>query len=127
MDTVFSIYKGTMFLLSIFKDTDYVNKMDTNKEVISRLKFISRINKGEKINVRNAYPFVQQDDMSTRLSRTFYYKDNRGNGLNFIRNTVDRSFELVNIYKTSHKQSERVMSSHIIEDLKRAKNGINNL
>lgn len=126
MDYLLTISKGTLFLLSTFKDTEYSNKMDTNKEVVSRLKFISRINKGEKINVRSAYPFVQQDDMTTRLSRTFYYKDNRGNALNFVRNTIDRSFEIVNLYK-SGKRSEKAMCGHIVEDLKRAKNGINNL
>ena len=127
VDSVFTIYKGIIFLWNVLKDADYPNKMDTNKEVVSRLKFISRINKGEKINVRSAYPFVQQDDMSTRISRTFYYKDNRGNALNFVRMTVDRSFEILNTYQHSRKKSERALCNNLIEDLKRAKNGINNL
>ena len=127
MDSVVSVCKGAIFLLSVLKSTDPNNKMDTNKEVVSRLKFISRINKGEKINVRSAYPFVQQDDMSTRLSRTFYYKDNRGNALNFVRNTIDRSFEILNLYQKSHKKSEKALCNNIVNDLKRAKNGILNL
>lgn len=127
MDSVSSVCRSAIFLLSVFKSTEPFNKMDTNKEVVSRLKFISRINKGEKINVRSAYPFVQQDDMPTRLSRTFYYKDNRGNALNFVRNTIDRSFEILNLYQKSRKKSERALCNNIITDLKRAKNGINNL
>lgn len=127
MDSVISVCKGTIFLLSYLKESPFNNKMDTNKEVVSRLKFISRINKGEKINVRSAYPFVQQDDMSTRLSRTFYYKDNRGNALNFVRNTIDRSFEILNLYQKSRKKSEKALCNNIVTDLKRAKNGINNL
>lgn len=101
--------------------------MDTNKEVISRLKFIGRINKGEKINVRHAYPFVQQNDVTTSISRTFYYKDNRANALSFVRNTIDRSFEIVHNYQYSDKKSDRVMSTRVIDDLRRAKQGIFNL
>lgn len=127
MDSVISVCKGTIFLLSYLKESPFNNKMDTNKEVVSRLKFISRINKGEKINVRSAYPFVQQDDMPTRLSRTFYYKDNRGNALNFVRNTIERSFEILNLYLRSNKKSEKALCKNIINDLKRAKNGILNL
>lgn len=112
-------------MLSIFKDTEPLEQMDSNKEVISRLKFISKINKGEKLNVR--YMFVQQDDMATRLSRTFYNKDNRGNTLNFVRNTIDRSFEIIFTYLNSDKVSERAMCHNIIQDLKRSKDGLINL
>jgi len=114
-------------MLSIFKDTEPRNKMDANKEVISRLKFISRINKSEKINVRTAYFFVQQDDLPTRLSRTFYNKDNRGNALNFIRDTVERSFMIISSHISSDRPSERLMCINIMGDLKKAKNGISNL
>ena len=127
MDSLFTIYKGATFMLSTFKDNVYPINMDTNKEVISRLKFISRINKGEKINIRNAYPFVQQDDLTTKISRTFYNKDNRGNALNFVRGTVNRSFEIVTTYINSERQCDRVTCRHIIADLRRAKEGISNL
>jgi len=101
--------------------------MDMNKEVISRLKFIGRINKGEKINVRYAYPFVQQNDLSTSISRTFYYKDNRANALCFLRATIDKSFEIVHSYIDSERKSERVMAKRIMDDLRYAKQGILNL
>lgn len=127
MDSVYSICKGTIFLLSIFKGTEYSNQMDTNKEIISRLKFISKINKGEKINVRSAYPFIQADDIVTKLSRTFYHKDNRANALVFIRNTVYRSFEILDLCYGSSKDSNKVMCLNIIKDLKSAEQGINNL
>lgn len=127
MDSVYSICKGTIFLLSIFKETEYSNQMNTNKEIVSRLKFISKINKGEKINVRSAYPFIQPDDLVTKFSRTFYHKDNRSNALVFIRNTVYRSFEILDMCYKSTKDSDKVMCSNIIKDLKSAEEGINNL
>ena len=89
-------------IFSIFKDREInVTNMESDKEVISRLKFISRINGGEKINVR--YMFVQQDDIATKISRTLYYKDNRRNALSFIKNTIKRSFEIIKFYKNSNK------------------------
>lgn len=119
------VYKCGTFILSLLKDTEPYINMDTNKEVISRLKFIGKINKDEKINVR--YMFVQPDDIATRLSRTFYNKDNRGNTLNFIRTTIDRSFEIISTYMTSEKEFERKMCENIVRDLRCAKNGITNL
>jgi hypothetical protein len=99
--------------------------MESNKEVISRLKFISRINGGEKINVR--YMYVQQDDITTRISRTLYHKDNRNNALSFIKDTIDRSFEIIKTYKDSKQESKRVLCQHILSDIKEAKKGILNL
>ena len=119
-------FLGTI-ILAMFKESDSRINMDTNKEVISRLKFIGRISKGEKINVRHAYPFVQQNDLTTSFSRTFYYKDNRANALSFVRNTIERSFEIVSNYKNSNRKSERVMCRRIVDDIKRAKEGIINL
>jgi len=99
--------------------------MDTNKEVISRLKFIGKINKDEKINVR--YMFVQPDDITTRFSRTFYNKDNRRNTLDFVRTTIDRSFEIISTYMISEKPFEKTMCKNILQDLKATKKGIINL
>ena len=96
-----------------------------NKEIVSRLKFISRINGGEKINVR--YMYVQQDDIATRLSRTLYHKDNRNNALSFIKDTIDRSFEIIKTYKNSDLESKRILCQHILSDIKEAKKGILNL
>lgn len=110
-----------------FKTHSFNKDMDTHKDVITRLKFISRINKGDKINVRNAYPYVQPNDLSTSFSRTFLNKDNRGNSLHFIRNTIDRSYEIISMFKNSNKKSELLLCSNIIQDLKKAKNGIQNL
>ena len=42
--------------------------METDKEVISRLKFIGKVQKGEKINVK--YMFIQPEGIITRISRT---------------------------------------------------------
>ena len=99
--------------------------MDGTKEIISRLKFVGRINKGEKLNTQ--YVFVQPDDMVTRLSRTFYNKDNRSKTLGFIRSTIDRTFEIIQALIISQDASDICTLNNMLIDLKQSKNGILNL
>jgi len=99
--------------------------MDNNQEIISRLKFIGKLKKGEKINTRHMY--VQPDGFGTSLSRTFMYQDNRGNALNFCQDTITRSFELLITYERSLSNSEQVLFYHLIKDLEQSAIGLSNL
>ena len=99
--------------------------MVSNKETISRLKFIGKIQKGEKINVRNMQ--VQPESFITSLTRTFFNVDTRQNALLFIHDTVNRAFEILTVYEKSEDESEKVMYSHLIRDLNQAKQGLINL
>ena len=113
-------------VISALKDSSPYNvKMESNKEVISRLKFIGRLQKGEKINARRVY--VQPDGLLTSFVRTLVYQDNRGNTLQFVQETIQRSFELFTTYERSDKEADRSMCPHIIKDLKVAKTGLANL
>jgi len=93
-----------------------------NEEVVSRLKFIGHIEKDEKINVRHVYR--EPDTFFTKISRSFLYKDNRKNALQFIRDVIDRSFELLELY---HNRGNIEYCKSLIADLLRAKKGIFNL
>ncbi len=99
--------------------------MDSINETISRLKFIGKINKGEKINSK--YLFVQSDDIFTKISRTFYYKDNRVNTLSFIKETARESLELVRRLASSEKTSDKEMAKNVLHDLKLSRQGIINI
>lgn len=98
---------------------------EEDKEIISRLKFIGKLQKGDKINVR--FMFVQADGFFTQLSRTFVNKDNRGNTLMFVQKTILTIFEILSQYEKSNKQSDKIMIHNIIYDLKNAKSGLMNL
>jgi hypothetical protein len=112
--------------LKAFKDSSYIlNRMDSNQEIISRLKFIGKLKKGEKINTRHMY--VQPDGFGTSLSRTFVYQDNRGNALNFCQETISRAFELLVTYERSYKNTEKVLFRHLVKDLQQATTGLTNL
>ena len=59
---------------------------NTFAELLSNLKFLSKINKDQKINVRDM--FIQENNWTTSLSRTVYKVDNRKNTLHFIQNLI---------------------------------------
>jgi hypothetical protein len=115
-------------IVKVLKDSSsyIVNRMDTNQEITSRLKFIGQLKKGDKINTRHM--FVQPNGYGTSISRTFLYQDNRGNGLNFCQETITRAFELLVTYERSDKSSEsNVLFQNLINDLQHASDGLKNL
>lgn len=100
--------------------------MDSLKENLSKLKFISKIQKGDKINVR--YLYVQPSGFLTSLSRSFFYQDNRGNTLNFVHNTIYKTFEIIdNLEKNNTNTIEKALGNNITYDLENSKNGLLNL
>jgi hypothetical protein len=111
--------------LYYYQHTINKSRMDSNKEIVSRLKFIGRIQKGEKINTR--YMYVQQDSLTTTLSRTFINQDNRANCLSFIQDTISKAFELLSLYERSDRESDMMICLNIVKDIQSAKNGINNI
>ena len=98
--------------------------METNKETLSRLKFLGKIQIGEKINLK--YMYVQNDGLLTQISRNIF-QDNRNKTLIFIQDTINKSFEILNCYENSVKLAERIMCDNIIEDLKNSKKGLINM
>ena len=99
--------------------------MESDNEVISRLKLIGKLQKGEKINVK--YMFIQPEGILTRISRTMINQCNRTNTLNFIRGTISRTFDIISNYSTSPKEHRRHISHNVIIDLKQSKKGLFNI
>ena len=99
--------------------------MDTTQDIISKLKFIGKIKKGEKINTRHMY--VQPNGFGTSLSRTFVNQDNRGNALSFCQETIYRSFELLVTYERSLAKTDKQLFKNMLDDLQSAMSGLNNL
>lgn len=89
-------------------------------EVLSRLKFIGKIQPCEKINVK--YLYVQTDSWATRILRTLFAQDNRNNALSFFKNTLDRSFEIISANKGN--QEKLPMIKNILRDIETATVGI---
>jgi len=114
--------------INTIKDTNSyarVNRMDNNQEITSRLKFIGKIKKSEKVNTRHM--FVQQTGLITSFNRTFFNQDNRSNTLNFIQETTSRAFELLITYERSDNEADKILASHLLKDLGTSCAGLTNL
>jgi len=124
---MYQLIQYVPLIVLVFKDTSHfnINSMESDKEVISRLKFIGKVQKGEKINVK--YIFVQPEGITTRIYRTLINQCNRQNTLNFVRENIKRTFEIIKNYQDSKNESHRHICNHIIYDLKQSQKGIVNI
>jgi hypothetical protein len=91
-------------------------------DILSRLKFIGKIQPSEKINVK--YLHVQHDSWITGILRTLFAQDNRNNALLFFRTTLDKSFEIIETNKTKHEKYTMIVN--IIKDIENSLIGISN-
>jgi len=99
--------------------------MESDKEVISRLKFIGKVQKGEKINIQNFT--VQPPCLKTKFVRTFLIHDSRLNTLNFVRSTINKAFDVISEYLNSEKEIKTHLCKNIIQDLINSKQGVHNI
>lgn len=99
--------------------------MDNNPEVIARIKFIGRLQKGEKINTRRYV--VQSDGLITRLIRTFWEQDNRSNTLSFLQETIRSAFRLLEQFERSNTKENLSLKNLLLHDLKSVVTGLANL
>jgi len=100
--------------------------MDENQQnTITRLKFLGKVNKGEKINVKELT--LQSEGYVTAISRSVWCVDNRNNTISFIQNTVQAAFNLVQLLSKNSGISDHELARTIIRDISLAKIGINNL
>lgn len=99
--------------------------MNTNDDIIPKLKFISRLNKGDKINVKNLY--IQPNNFINKISRSFIHIDDRTNTLIFINNTIKKGFDLFLQHIDSSNPFDTILCQNILCDLKNSINGLLNL
>jgi len=100
--------------------------MDENQQsTITKLKFLGKVNKGEKINVKEMT--LQSEGYVTALSRSVWCVDNRNNTISFIQNTIQAAFNLVQLLSKNSGISDHELAKTIVRDISLAKVGINNL
>lgn len=108
------------------KETENNIKMESSHdEIISRLKILGKIQKGDKINVKKLQ--IQNEGILTSFYRTFITQDTRANTLVFIKSVINRSFELVSMFNKSDRESDIKFCQNMIDDLKASQIGIKNL
>ena len=98
---------------------------DSRQEILTKLKFLARVDRGEKINIRDMS--LQNESWFTTVSRTFWSVDNRNNTMNFIQNTITSAFNLIVLLLKSDTVGDKQICKTIIEDIIRSKKGISTL
>ena len=107
--------------------------MNSDADIITRLKFIAKIGRNEKINTYHM--FIQPDDIMTKFSRTFWNKDTRSRAEQFILSTVHRALTIVEYYidllprlvDRNEKELCATTFRNLVHDLEKSRTGIHNL
>lgn len=94
-------------------------------DIIPRIKFIGKIQKGEKINVKHMN--IQQDSLLNKIIRSFIHTDTRANTFTFIHNSIKKGFEIMNIHIDSDKIFDKSLCQNLINDLRNCKSGMLNV
>ena len=97
---------------------------DRHKDVMKKLKFISKIEPGDRINVNSIS--TASNSWFSAIYRSIF-KESRAKTYQFLNDVVDRSFELIVLYQDSDKMADRITCSHILEDLHHSIGGLKNL
>lgn len=71
--------------------------------------------------------YVQPQGIFTRILRTLINNCSRQNTLNFIKNTISETYEIIKKYTKSEDETKQHILINIIQDLELSKKGIVNL
>jgi hypothetical protein len=105
------------------------------QDVMSRLKFISKIKRGEKINVKDL--FVRDNDSilqrllrsvknySTYISGSDIVESKEAT-LIFIKDTVNSSINLISMYRKNKEKFSQDIADLLVKNLEESKTGIHN-
>lgn len=95
------------------------------KDTITKLKFIGKIQSGEKINTKH-YIAIVNNDWWTSVLRTFYNFESRGNTINFINDTIKTAISLIEQVQNQTEIDQAILAN-IYKDLALSIEGIENL
>lgn len=99
--------------------------METNRDLLSKLKFISRIQPSEKISLHTMQ--VHTDNSFTAFWRFVFRDNSRGKTLTFLDDTISKAFEVIRNYSRSTKTAELAMVANVVDDLRSCKQGLHNI
>jgi hypothetical protein len=90
------------------------------ENILSKLKFISKLEPGDKIDTSSVYKLPPS--FRTSIYRTFTF-DSRKTTLNFVSSTINDAFDLLSLSKSNGKD----IFEHIVNDIQSARDGLLNL
>jgi len=86
---------------------------DRHRDIIKKLKFVSMLKPGERINVHTCS--VVPNTIFTSIYRSIF-KEGRQTTFLFLNNIMERSFELVALYRENSRMSDKISCIQIIAD-----------
>jgi hypothetical protein len=99
------------------------NTLEENGEIISQLKFISKIKPGEQVNVDNLS--ICSRNLFSGIYRTMY-GESRDKTFNYFSVTIRRAFEKLAAFCNSERISDQMLCSQIVENLQGCIAGLSN-
>lgn len=108
----------------LFSNEKNYGVTERNRDTITKLKFITTLQSGQKIDVKNLQ--IETNNLFTPLKRMIY-GESRETTINFFNTVVERSFEIVQAYCHSDKKSEQIFCSNILLDLAKCIIGLQNI
>ena len=115
----------------IIKPKMMINRFDASHETFTRLKFIGKIQIGDKINTRN-YLSIMEDGWMTSILRRFYSFENRLDSHSFISQTINNTLYIIERLfqgrNPSHSSlNDEIVLENLLKDLKLSIHGLRNL
>ena len=107
---------------SLMGSTD--TRLERQREIITRLKFVGTLKPGEKIDVNNLR--IENNNLFTPLRRMLF-GEGRDKTLQLLTHTIERTFEILQSYLHSDKLSEQLLCSKLINDLIKSIIGLKNI
>ena len=97
------------------------------QDIVSKLKFISRIKEGEKVDIQTLR-VMNADSWGTSIYRTLVSRgESRETTLEFIRGVVGDAFDLASKYLSTSTPFFRQIGEMIVQSLRESKVGLGNL
>ena len=103
-----------------------MNPFTSSQEIFTRLKFIGKIQVGEKINTRN-YLSVMEDGWLTSVIRRFYSFETRSDSLSFITDTINNALHIIDKIRQSESNNDKIILENMLKDLAQTIVGLKNL
>jgi len=94
-------------------------------DIIPRIKFIGKIQKGEKMNVKHMQ--IVQDSLLAKIMRSFVHNDTRANTFTFVSTTIKKGFEILMMHIGTNEQFDRSLCQNLIVDLRQCRMGMQNI
>ena len=111
-------------ITNILSKEKNINDSHTIRDNIIKLKLIGTFKPNEKIDVKNLR--IEQNTIFTPIKRMIY-GESRTTTFDFLNHTIEKTYEIINIFIRSDKLSEKIFCKNILNDLVACISGLKNI